>query len=376
MSDVDGETAVGAMTRTGFGNETTMQTTTLLAAMHPGFFMPTEASTIAREIDPLMWFIHGITIFFTLAILIATAYFAWKYRESKYPVADPPGHNNVLEVTWTVIPSIIVFICFFWGFRVFMRMTTQQPAAVQIDALGQQWFWGFQYRNPLGGSDVKTSEMYMPVNVPVEITLRSNDVIHALYIPAMRVKKDVVPGRFNKIQVEATKIGDYSIYCAEYCGDKHSKMLTVVHVLSAEDFRAKLIDEANPIKPGVPPAEIGKKIAGLNGCVSCHSPDGAKGVGPTWKDMYGEPVDFADGGSVPSVDDNYIIESIRKPNAHVVKGFGVPSAMNAFSEGQLPDEHVKYLIAYMKSISAHAPADVAKEPATKPVSATDHGPNQ
>ena len=360
-----------------------MQTLNLLAAKHPGFFMPTEASTIAREIDPLMWFIHGVTIFFTLAIVVATIYFAWRYRESKNPIAEPPGHSNVLEVTWTVIPAIIVFVCFFWGFRVFMRMTTQQPAAVQIDALGQQWFWGFQYRNPLGGADVKTSELYMPVNVPVEITLRSNDVIHALYIPAMRVKKDVVPGRFNKIEVEATKIGDYSIYCAEYCGDKHSKMLTVVHVLSADDYRAKLIDEANPIKPGVPPAEIGKKLAAINGCLSCHSVEATQhvksGVGPGWKDLYGDTDTQLSDGSKITADDNYIYESIRKPNAKVVNGYGPPSPMNAFSEGQLPDEHVRYLIEYMKSISVHAPhgeGQTSRQPATKPVSATDHGSNK
>lgn len=345
----------------------TMPTLNLLAAAHPGFFMPIQASKIAREIDPLAWYIHGVTIFFTLLICVLTGYFAWKYHKSRYPVADPPGHNNLLEVTWTVLPSIIIFVMFFWGFRVFIRMTEAKPAALQIDAIGQMWEWSFQYRNPLGGPDVKTKELYVPIDTPVEVTLRSNDVIHSLYLPAMRVKKDVVPGRFNKLNFEATKLGDYSIYCAEYCGDLHSRMLSVVHVLTADEYRAKIIEESNPIKPGLPPEVIGKNISSLNGCFSCHSQDGKAGVGPTWKDMFGHNAELADGKSVP-VDDAYVLESIRNPNAKVVKGFGPPSAMNAFAAAQLPDEHVKYIISYMKSISVHAPHDAASpvQPASQP----------
>src|SRR5688500_4006534 len=116
----------------------------LLAATHQGFFYPVQASTIARDVDPLAWFIHGITIFFTALIVALTVYFAWKYRASVHPVPHPPGHNNVLEVTWTAIPAVIVFICFFWGFRVYMRMNTPLPASETIQAVGQMWFWQFK----------------------------------------------------------------------------------------------------------------------------------------------------------------------------------------------------------------------------------------
>ena len=351
----------------------TMSMMNLLAAAHPGFLMPVRASKIADEIDPLAWYIHGVTIFFTVLIVGLTCYFAWKYRASAYPVADPPGHNNLLEVTWTVLPSIIIFVMFFWGFRVFIRMTESKPAALQVDAIGQMWQWAFQYRNPLGGPDVKSKELYVPIGTPVEVTLRSNDVIHALYLPAMRVKKDVVPGRFNKLNFEATKLGDFSIYCAEYCGDLHSRMLSVVHVVSADEYRDKLIKLSDPTKnpdtgEKLPPIEAGKNIVTLNGCFSCHSAEGKNGVGPTWKDMFGGQAELADGQSV-LVDDAYVLESIRNPNAKVVKGFGPPSAMNAFAAAQLPDEHVRYIIAYMKSISVHAPHDAASPlaPASQPV---------
>jgi cytochrome c oxidase subunit II len=349
----------------------TMQMLNLLAGAHRGFVLPKQASTIAQEIDPLTWFIHGITIFFTVLIVGATAYYAWRYRESKHPVADPPGHNNALEVGWTVLPSIIVFVCFFWGFRVFMRMTAPQPAALQVDALGMMWEWQFQYRNPQGGPDIKTKQLLLPVNTPVEITLRSNDVIHSLYIPAMRVKKDVVPGRFNKLMVTPTKTGTYSLYCTEYCGDLHSRMLGEVVVYDPAEFaqqlqlkgRPDLDENGNPL----PPEIAGKNVAALNGCFSCHSQDGRNGVGPTWKDLYGTSGHPMADGSTVNVDDDYILRSIRYPNEKVVAGFGPPSAMNAFSDGQLPDAQVRYIIAYMKSISSKAPKG-AGQPESMPAS--------
>lgn len=361
----------------------TMPTTDLLAAAHRGFFMPIQASEIAREIDPLAWYIHGVTIFFTVLICAVTAYFAWKYRASAYPVADPPGHNNLLEVTWTVIPSLIIFVMFFWGFRVFIRMTTPEPSALQVDAIGSMWKWSFQYRNPKGGPDIKTNELILPLGQPVEITLRSQDVIHSLYIPTMRVKKDVVPGRFNKMQVRATKTTEegkpFGLYCTEYCGDLHSRMLTTVKVLEEAAFLQELERLSDPTKDEkgnlLPPADAGKNIATLNGCFSCHSQDGKAGTGPTWKDMYGHTAELANGTTTP-VDDAYIVESIRNPNAKVVKGFGPPSAMNAFGQSQLSDDHVKYLIAYMKSISSHAPQGegtpaAASQPAGMPAGARE-----
>lgn len=340
-----------------------MTISSLLAATHQGFVLPVQASTIAEDVDPLTWFIHIITIVFSVGIILVTAWFAWKYRASAHPTPEPPGHNNLLELTWTIIPSIIVFICFFWGFSVYMRMTTPNPGALPVTANASMWAWTFEYPNPNGGSNAVDGDLYLPLNKPVEITLNSKDVLHALYIPAMRVKKDVVPGRFNRMQVTATKLGTYDLYCAEYCGDSHSNMRRKVIVLDDAAYAAKMIEISNPIKPDKTDAENGKGIAALNGCFSCHSADGKAGTGPTWKDLYGaKGHPMADGSGI-DVDDNYILESIRNPQAKVVKGYGPPSAMNAFSKSQIPDEYVqKYLIAYLKTISENAPKDNTAAP--------------
>lgn len=338
----------------------------MLAATHQGFVLPEQASTIAHDVDPVTWFIHGVTIIFSVGILLVTGWFAWKYRASAHPIPEPPGHNNLLELTWTIIPSIIVFICFFWGFRVYMRMSTTHPGALPVTANASMWAWNFEYPNVNGGANAVDSDLYLPLNKPVEISLNSKDVLHALFIPAMRVKKDVVPGRFNRLQVTATKEGVYDLYCAEYCGDSHSNMRRKVYVLNDADFKAKMADISVIVKPDKTPAQNGMAIASVNGCFSCHSVDGKSGTGPTWKDLYGAKGHPMSDGTTIDVDDNYILQSIRNPQAHVVKGFGPPSAMNPFSKGQIPDEYVqKYLIAYMKSISANAPAEGA-QPAANP----------
>ena len=329
-----------------------------------GFFYPVQGSTIAQDVDPLAWFIHGMSIFFTVGIIAVTVYFVIRYRASVHPVAEPPGHNNVLEVVWTAIPAVIVFICFFWGFRVYMKMTVTQPGATRVEAVGKQWFWQFLYDNPNGGPKVQGEELWLVKDVPVEITLRSDDVLHALFIPVMRMKKDAVPGRFNTMLFEPNKIGVFEIFCAEYCGDSHSTMFSKVHVVDQPTYDAKIAELADITKGPdgpLPPVQIGQKVAQLNGCFSCHSVNGTTGTGPTWRDLYGATNHEMADGSAITVDDNYILESIRNPNAKVRKGFGPPSSMNPYPKSQIPDDYISYLIEYQKSISVHAPKN---EPAT------------
>jgi cytochrome c oxidase subunit II len=340
------------------GKAMTMSIFNFLAATNQGIFYPIQASEIARDLDPLAWFIHGVSIFFTVLIIALTVWFAFKYRASVHPVPRPPGHNNALEITWTAIPAVIVFVCFFWGFRVYMKMTVPVPGSEKIDVGAAMWYWQFGYKNPSGGSNVIIKdELWLPSGMPVELTLHSNDVIHSLYLPAMRVKKDAVPGRFNTMIVTATREGVYDLYCTEYCGDSHSTMRGKIYVVDPVAYRKKIAEEAVPDKEGMSWTEVGQKIATTNGCFSCHSIDGSTGTGPTWKDLYGKTGHtMADGSSV-TVDDNYIIESIRQPNAKVVTGFGPPSAMNAYSPAQLSDKYIRYIIAYQKSISANAPKE-------------------
>jgi cytochrome c oxidase subunit 2 len=336
-----------------------------------GFFYPIQGSTIAQDVDPLAWFIHGMSIFFTVGIIAVTVYFVIRYRSSVHPTPEPPGHNNVLEVVWTAIPAVIVFVCFFWGFRVYMKMTVQQPGANRVECVGFQWDWKFLYDNPKTGKKVTMKELYLVVDKPVEIDLNSTDVLHALFIPVMRMKKDVVPGRINSMLFEPNKLGTFEIFCAEYCGDSHSQMHSLCHVVTQAQYDAQVEKAANPYvgDDGVtllPLAEVGKNLASLNGCTSCHTADGGPSTGPTWKDLYGATNHELADGSTITVDDAYIHESIRTPNAKVRKGFGPPSAMNPFPEGSVSDKDIGAIIEYQKSISQFAPKQTAGQPAAAP----------
>src|SRR4051812_34306119 len=192
----------------------------ILADKVGGFWLPERASTIAPDVDNLFNFILWVCIFFSLLIFTLMIWFVWRYRyRPGNEGGGAAGHNNTLEITWTVIPTIICGVIYFWGFKGFMREAVDPPSAYEITAVGQMWKWSFVYPN--GGT---SSELHVPLNKPVRIVLRSEDVLHALFIPVMRVKKDVVPGRYNRLWFTPTQLGKYDIYCASYCGTQHSTM--------------------------------------------------------------------------------------------------------------------------------------------------------
>jgi cytochrome c oxidase subunit 2 len=341
----------------------------LLAASHQGFFMPKQASSIAPQVDWLMWFINAVSIFFTVLIFALVIYFAWRYRANRNPVPAPAGHNNILEAVWTIIPAIIVLLIFFFGFRGYMEMSVQPAAAHQVRVVGFKWGWTFEYRHPIDGTPIKLDRLILPEGEPVQFIMESTDVIHSLFIPSMRLKKDVVPGRFNKFWVQPTRANKanpyllttdeekaaawaaaYDVYCTEYCGTKHSKMLTKALVLSPDQYRAALIIEGDIFnKDGQPlPLEIvGETLYNRRGCNQCHSIDGKSGIGPTWKDLYGAQRQFTDGTTVVA-DENYIKESILYPGRKVVAPYG--NVMASYL-GQLNDREIAALIEYMKSVS-------------------------
>ncbi|MFT3787486.1 MAG: cytochrome c oxidase subunit II [Tepidisphaeraceae bacterium] len=327
-----------------------------------GLFLPQSASTVAPQVDALMWFINAVAIFFTILIFVLTIVFTVKYHHKKHPEAERTGHNNALELTWTAIPTVIVFIMFFWGFFVYMDMNAPASEstanAYTVNVEGYTWGWRFKYRNPENGVEVTIPfqgkakagfepGLYLQVGVPVQLVLKSDDVIHSLFMPAFRVKKDVVPGRYNKLSVTPTVEGTYDIYCTEYCGDGHSRMLSKVHVVS----KAKM-DEAvrawgdfihNEKGELLPPEEIGLAFAGMQGCFSCHADQGKKvGVGPAWTDVPKHMAAVAPGMSI----EDYVHESIVNPSAKIAPGFG--NQMQAF---RLTDEQIGWLIAYIKSLN-------------------------
>lgn len=342
----------------------------ILAQTDKSFWLPRGTSTISGGIDSLFNVIMWLCIFFFLLVTVLLVWFVIRYRHRPGVARDTAaGHSTALEITWTVIPSIIVVFLYYYGFREYMNMTIEPPNSYEITATGQMWQWSFSYPN--GYSD---PELHVPAGVPVRVVLQSNDVIHSLYLPAFRVKKDVVPGRFNRLWFQATtpegETETSDIYCAAYCGTNHSLMRShvIVHRTQADfdSWMARATEASNKL----PPVELGHKLYSTKGCAQCHTIDASKLVGPSWKDMWGRTETMSDGKQLV-VDEPYVIESIRAPQAKIVQGF--PPSMPPFPPEQLKDNEVKALIAYMKSISSHtSQADLAGSttaPASRPAGA-------
>lgn len=328
--------------------------TTLLAALFfaplvhsdgtasgPSFWMPQEASTTASQVDSIFYFIFWISLFFFILIVALMTLFVFRYRSAKgEPAEGAPDHNMPLELTWSIIPLILVIVIFYLGFKGFMNMFTAPQNSYEVLVTGQKWKWLFTYPN--GYVD---ENLHVPVDVPVRLVLSSEDVIHSLYIPAFRVKRDAVPGRYTKAWFQATDSGEYQIFCAEYCGKGHSDMLAKVVVEKPGDFE-KWLEKAASFVEKLPPAEAGQKLYKMRGCAQCHSVDGSGGNGPTFKGVFGEAVRMKTGASVV-VDENYIRESILDPQAKVVAGFD--PIMPTF-KGRLKDKEITALIEYMKTL--------------------------
>lgn len=476
----------------------------ILASTPETFWLSKGASTIAPTVDLMFNWILWICIFFFFLVTILLVLFVLMYRHKPGVKRDvATGHNTPLELTWTLVPSVIVVFLYYYGFREYMNMAIEPPNSYEIMATGQMWQWTFTYPN--GHTD---SELHVPINTPVRIVLQSQDVIHDLYIPAFRVKKDAVPGRYNRMWFEADS-SDYSIYlaqlnvnghptdilvdsegmpitssqtmtprldstpfeklpapvqtalkamadgakvpvpkefssvtlasgatfylagfasdpqqgeaildangipatqfseyrsipaaaqkaikdaaggaaisdsqpvrvfqdaepfdifCAAYCGTNHSTMRSraIVH-RSMADFQKWLALATEKDNSG-PPEEKGKRAYMRYGCAGCHTIDGSKLTGPSWKDLWGSTVNLTGGQTVPA-DQSYIIESIRLPGAKIVDGF-----QNVMPVLPVTDADIQNIIAFMKTISSHTSAadklGATSAPATKPAAPT------
>lgn len=313
-------------------------------APEPGtFWMPPQASTHAQGVDAVFYFILAVSIFFFILIVALMLVFMVRYRARTRgaKATSRVTHNTPLELTWTAIPLILVVIMFLMGFRTFMDMANPPQGAMDIRVLGYKWAWAFTYPN--GHVD---AELHVPVDTPVRLILESSDVIHSMYIPAFRIKKDAVPGRYNKAWFHATQPGEYLMLCAEYCGTKHSDMLTRVVVHEPGRFEKWLADASDPFKEGKPLWQVGEMLA-RSKCSSCHSVDGTANVGPTFKDIYEQEHVMADGETV-LVEDNYIRESIEYPQRKIRQGYG--REMPSF-KGLLKDREITAIIEYIKHLS-------------------------
>lgn len=308
------------------------------------FWMPPGVSTVARNVDWLFSFILAISVFFFLLIVVVMTLFVIRYRRREGVAAEPsPSHNTAVEVTWTVIPLILVIVIFFFGFKGFLDMTTPPANAYEILVDGQKWNWSFTYPN--GYVD---SSLHVPVNRPVRLVMTSADVIHSLYVPAFRIKSDVVPGRYSKAWFEATEPGEYELFCAEYCGTSHSDMIAKVVVHPPGEFEGWL-DKASNFLETMTPVEAGQKLFQVRGCQQCHSVDGTGKTGPSLLGVYGRTEAMTDGSSVVA-DENYIRESILEPMAKVVAGY--EPVMPTY-QGRLKDAEITAIIEYLKSLSGN-----------------------
>jgi len=316
----------------------------------------TELASTFGHVDALFYFTYVVCIFFFVLITAVLLYSVVVYRRKTYdqPAASNVTHNTPLEVTWTVIPLIIVMIMFAWGFKGSLDMLTVPSDARRYTALAKQWNWTFSYPNDA----VKSyNEVWVEVGKPVEFLLESIDVLHAFFLPSQRVKRDIVPGRYQSVWFTPTTLGDYHLFCAEYCGQDHSKMYAQLHVVTAEEFAKRpwdVFDDSTPEKT----IDSGKALYSSLGCNSCHTTNGAPSTGPTWKGLFvknadgtvtGKKTEVIEGGKKETVtiDFDYIAESIRKPDQQKVVGFETQN-MSPFD---LDDRRIKAIIAYMKTLA-------------------------
>jgi cytochrome c oxidase subunit 2 len=307
---------------------------------------------MANQIDAVWWFLVALTVVMTVLIFAAVITFVTLYRNKHDGrVATQIEGSTQLEILWSVIPLIIVMALFVWGTAVYVQLMRPPKNVMDMYVVGKQWMWKVQH--PTGQREINA--LHVPIGQAVRLTMTSEDVIHSFFIPAFRMKKDVVPGRYTQQWFEATKTGTFHIFCAEYCGTKHSEMIGWVTVMTQDEYQNWLAG----VNPGETPEEAGRKIFEGMRCVSCHPTDAATktidGVaarGPLLAGVYGTEVALKDGGKAV-VNDDYIRESVMRPLAKVVAGF--EPVMPTY-EGQLSEDQIIQLTAYIKSLKGAEPA--------------------
>lgn len=314
---------------------------------------PENASTIAGQVDALFFFMIGVSSFFGLLIAILVIYLSIRYRRrANAAAAGEPVHGSLkLEITWTAIPLVIAMVMFYWGASVFMTMARPPDDAHEIFVVGKQWMWKLQHLE--GRREI--NELHVPVGQPIKLTMTSEDVIHSFYVPAFRIKADVVPGRYNTLWFEPTKVGTYHLFCAEYCGTEHSLMIGSVVVMEPSDFQAWLSDRPGRAAAagGESPRSAGAALFADKGCVTCHKAESGV-LGPSLVGVYGRERQLADGRTVVA-DLEYLRESIVNPTAKVVAGY--QPVMPTF-QGQIDEEGLLALIEYIRSLGEqHANAE-------------------
>ena len=305
---------------------------------------PPSASSVSVEMDLLYLFITAVCAFFTVLVTALVVVFTIKFRRRHPDEVGEDIHGSLaLELTWTFIPFVLAMVMFAWGAKVFFDLARPPADAMDMYVVGKQWMWKVQHPNGVR----EINQMHVPIDRAVRLTMGSEDVLHDYSIPAFRVKMDVVPGRLTTLWFKATKPGTYHLFCAEYCGTKHSGMVGEVIAMSPEEYVAWLRAQASGTAG--PAAQTGERLFTDYACITCHRAD-STGRGPTLHGLYGKPVELTDGRTV-TADENYIRESIMNSQAKVVKGY--QPIMPAF-QGMVSEENLMELIAYIKGLKPAA----------------------
>ena len=303
--------------------------------------MPDQASSFAQEIDTFYLLLWVLTVVLSIGVAAAAAFLMWRYKRRS--AGEIPEHIHgalLLELSWSIIPFLISMVIFAWGAKLYYQLGTAPVDSLEIYVTGKQWMWRAQHQNGVR----EINELHLPLGRAIKMTMTSEDVLHAYYIPAFRTKADVVPGRYTSTWFKPTQTGEFHLFCAEYCGTQHSGMIGKVYVMEEKEYQAWLT-AGGGLTYGMTPAKSGEKLAATLGCAACHKPD-SNGRGPAWVGIYNTPQKLTNGTSVIA-DGTYIRESILNPRAKVLAGYGT---LMATYQGQVSEEQILDIIAYIKSL--------------------------
>jgi cytochrome c oxidase subunit 2 len=292
---------------------------------------------MAGNVDALYIFLLIVTGLMTLLVFTSVIYFAVRYRRRRNIVAEQIEGSTPLEITWSVIPFFVFMAIFLWGAVVYFNGRTPPRDSTEVYVVAKQWMWKIEHAE--GQREI--NELHVPVGRDVKLIMTSQDVIHSFFVPAFRMKQDVLPGRYTIAWFRATKPGRYHLFCAQYCGTQHSGMIGDIVVMEPSQYEAWMSGGSTG-----PLSATGEKIFAELGCATCHRTD-TQGRGPNLQGVFGGPVLLEDGRTV-TADENYVRESILDPGAKVVKGF--KPVMPTF-QGLVSEEQLNALIAYVKSLS-------------------------
>jgi len=307
---------------------------------------PPSASNFSQEYDVLFYTLTGLTVFFTLVVSVAVIFFAIRYRQGTKADRSRPMYENLfLELTWTIVPLVLGLVMFYFGTSLYVKMRTPPRNSTEIFVIGKQWMWHVQHGNGVR----ENNTLHVPVGQPVKLTMISQDVLHAFYIPAFRVQEHVVPGRYTQLWFTATQAGEYHLFCNMYCGTQHSEMGGKVVAMPPKEFAEWLANGGQSVAP-MSMEQAGAKLFNKVGCNNCHGAEDTLRA-PSLNGIFGKRRVFADGTSLIA-DEEYMRSSILRPYDHITAGYG--QTMPVY-EGQLTEEDVLNLVAYMKVMGTSSP---------------------